>query len=154
MEAHLANALQPQLSMPQPLPRVHPPAITVGFVSPALEALERLETWIAWRLPGFDTPEECLKGQIQTPQRQLGRLGIELAYRIVIGPQRGEVFFLRRAGDRMALSAPGSTPLFQCGIVQLLMPALDRQHGSFLLGRGVQTIGNFAVDGFHAVHYH
>jgi hypothetical protein len=57
---------------------------------------------LARRLPGFDTPEECLKGQIQTLECQLGRLGIELAYRGIIGPQLGEVFFLRRVGDPLS----------------------------------------------------
>ena len=73
--------------MPHRLPSVQPPAIAVGFVSPALEALERLETGIAWGLPRFDATEERLEGQIQPLERQLGRLGIEPAYRVILGTQ-------------------------------------------------------------------
>ena len=61
--------------------------------------------------------KECLERQVQPFECQLGRLRIELADYAILGAQRGEVFFLRAARDRMALSVPSGTALFQGGVV-------------------------------------
>jgi len=59
------------MPMPHLLPSIKPPAIAVGFVSPALEALERLEAGIAGGFPRFDATEERLERQIKPLERQL-----------------------------------------------------------------------------------
>src|SRR5262245_42912332 len=60
-DADFANPLQPQMPMPHLLARVKPPSIARGFISPAFEALERLETREPWRLSGLDATKACLE---------------------------------------------------------------------------------------------
>ena len=148
-EAHFANPLQPEMPVPHLLAGLQPPAIAMGFVSPDLKALERLKTGIAWRLPRFDATEEGLESQVETLQRQLGRLCIETAYGVILSTQRGEIFFLYGPWEQMALPSPGCLPLLQRRVTQLLMSALDLKHGRLLLGGGIQAIGDFTVDRFH-----
>jgi len=59
------------------LRRVQFPAIPVGLVSPTGIAMDAFESRETRCFAVFQTPEEVLKGQVQTLERPLLRLGIE-----------------------------------------------------------------------------
>ncbi len=74
---HLADTLQIQLAVFPILAWMQPPAVTVGLVSPARIAPKALESGEAGRFPILYAPEEMLKSQVHSLERDLFGLGIQ-----------------------------------------------------------------------------
>ena len=118
---HEPDARQAKLTVPPPIAGHEPPAVAVGLVPPAAEALERLEAREARGVSLPHAPEERLEREVESLEGNLRALRVHGCERLVLASERGEFAALGGEADRHPLAGPGFPALLERGVVQLLV---------------------------------